>query len=400
MHNRFRKMCALAATGQLEVRYRQALEEHLASCASCSEFAQDLVHLRSNAIPSVAARRAEADAVEPPSGIRERFLERIGAAPSIAHEPQVATPPAIVQTSFAAKSTQWPLLLAAAASLTFTIFVFLTAREWHSRPRANEVRTTSQQHAIASFLAVSQKLAAAKAQENELAEKLEAITTSFDRSQSRLDKQTREKAQALKDAEVLIAKLKDADDRAARLKLDFEAAQQKLAENDARVVAQQQAEQLAVARLADTERELEHQREALSARNDAAELISARNLHIVDVRESGPDGEQRAFGRVFYVEGQSLIFYAYDLNAANHRDRQITFNVWGETAGVKYTTYSLGLLRSDDNGGARWVLTFDDPKVLNRINAVYITADRDSKPRREPQGRKLLYAYLGTPNHP
>jgi len=67
---------------------------------------------------------------------------------------------------------------------------------------------------------------------------------------------------------------------------------------------------------------------------------------------------------------------------------------------VKETTYSLGILHSDDSIQARWVLTFDDPKILNRINAVYITAERDTVAKKNPQGRKLLYAFLGSPNHP
>ena len=58
---------------------------------------------------------------------------------------------------------------------------------------------------------------------------------------------------------------------------------------------------------------------------------------------------------MFYVEGQSLVFYAYDLESAKHSNTKIAFQVWGETAGVKTaTTYNLGILRADYPGQVRW----------------------------------------------
>jgi hypothetical protein len=47
---------------------------------------------------------------------------------------------------------------------------------------------------------------------------------------------------------------------------------------------------------------------------DVRQLISARNLHILEVHDVDGGGKSaRAFGRVFYAEGQTLIFYAFDL---------------------------------------------------------------------------------------
>jgi len=131
-------------------------------------------------------------------------------------------------------------------------------------------------------------------------------------------------------------------------------------------------------------------------------LIVPGNPFSVRIKESPPrigiSSISRFPRRVFYVEGQSLVFYAYDL-AANHPERKVVFHVWGETAGVKETTHSMGILHSDNPSQARWVLTFDDPKILKRINAVYITAEHGTPPKDDPQGRKLLYAFLGSPNH-
>jgi len=73
----------------------------------------------------------------------------------------------------------------------------------------------------------------------------------------------------------------------------------------------------------------------------------------------------------------------------------------GEQAGSKETTLSLGILHDDDPRERRWALKFDDPKVLARINSVYVTAESASKQSDAPRGPRVLYAYFGAePNHP
>jgi hypothetical protein len=131
------------------------------------------------------------------------------------------------------------------------------------------------------------------------------------------------------------------------------------------------------------------------------DLVAARNLHIIDVYDSDGKGKrQRAFGRVFYVEGRSLVFYAYDLAEA-HSERKITFHVWGEHSNDKETTISLGVLHDDDPREQRWALTYDDPKVLAKINSVFVTMEPSNRAVTAPTGKQVLYAYLGgRPNHP
>jgi hypothetical protein len=106
--------------------------------------------------------------------------------------------------------------------------------------------------------------------------------------------------------------------------------------------------------------------------SEVGSLVAARNLHIIDVYDSNPNGKRgRAFGRVFYEEGRSLVFYAYDLAAA-HAQKSITFHLWGEKAGNKQTTMSLGVLHDDDPRERRWALTCNDPNLLAKINSVYV----------------------------
>jgi hypothetical protein len=51
----------------------------------------------------------------------------------------------------------------------------------------------------------------------------------------------------------------------------------------------------------------------LSVGRDVYDLMGVRSLHIIDVRDANGAGKnQKFFGRIFYTEGKSLIFYVFD----------------------------------------------------------------------------------------
>jgi hypothetical protein len=128
---------------------------------------------------------------------------------------------------------------------------------------------------------------------------------------------------------------------------------------------------------------------------DMRELMGARSLHIVDVFDvDGKGRTQRPYGRIFYTEGKSLLFYAFDLKGGG------TFQAWGQKESREEAARSLGVLHLDDQKLNRWVLKFDDPAVLAEINSVFVTAEPPGGSLK-PNSRKTLYAYLnGTANHP
>ena len=428
MHRRYRKLCALLATGQIEAADRASLEQHLESCSKCRSFLDDIMRIGARGMAMPATDRAEDSPAEPPAGIRERFLQRAAAEgfqlnpglvianTSAAGELGSSKRGVAVQPS---KRPGWLMIpplapfhavMAITACVAFGIFGYLIALDRFSakKPAIRSAVTTTAMASTTQDLKIQQS---ERQHSADLEARLQAISSQLASAQKEKEELTRKLAEAAQQ----IAKgsvyelefkqqtrdLQDAEERVSKLRSDLDAAQHQVSEKDAVLVAQQQIAQDANAKLAETEQQLRKLGELQSARSEIGQLISARNLHIVDVRDSEPGAKrQTAFGRVFYVEGQSLVFYAYDLADSVHSNRQITFHVWGETASVKETTFSLGVLHSDDSGHSRWVLTFDDPKVLNRINAVYITADRDVAAKKTPQGRKLLYAFLGTPNHP
>lgn len=141
------------------------------------------------------------------------------------------------------------------------------------------------------------------------------------------------------------------------------------------------------------------EQEALVAQaREAQDLITARKLHLVDVHDADPNGKnEKAFGRIYYAEGQKLVFYAYDL--ADPRKVNKTFYLWGQRDGGTAVVHKLGIFHSDDPKDRRWVLRCDDPETLAQVNMVFVTMEKRENAE-QPGGKRLLYAYLGAANHP
>lgn len=149
----------------------------------------------------------------------------------------------------------------------------------------------------------------------------------------------------------------------------------------------------------DSEDQVTRQKQLLAASRDIRDLMGARNLHVIDVFDVDGRGKtRRAFGRAFYTEGKSLIFYAFDLTSLT--TRPASFQAWGQREAGGNAALSLGLLYADDQTQNRWTLKFEDARVLEQIDAVFVTVEPPGGSQ-SPRGRKLLYAYLRQkPNHP
>jgi hypothetical protein len=147
---------------------------------------------------------------------------------------------------------------------------------------------------------------------------------------------------------------------------------------------------------------IERETELLSAGREIRDVIAARNLHIIDVYDTQGNGKtQKAFGRAFYTEGKSLIFYAYDLPTHRTENAKYAYYAWGKRAGDQQSIRGLGLLYNDDQAQKRWVFKVTEPAVLSQIDSVFITLERANNPGNQPQGKEVLSAYLRSPaNHP
>jgi hypothetical protein len=173
--------------------------------------------------------------------------------------------------------------------------------------------------------------------------------------------------------------------------------------SEAVTIAEQQEIVSLNKKLAAQSANVDGERQLLSAGRDIRDLISARNLHIIDVYDTDSYGKTtRAFGRVFFTEGKSLVFYAYDLSSGHSDAATYAFYVWGKKDGDPHLLRNLGTFAKDDHAQKRWVLTITDPKVLAEIDSVFVTLEpTDQTKAGRPSGKRLLSAFLGTPaNHP
>jgi len=146
---------------------------------------------------------------------------------------------------------------------------------------------------------------------------------------------------------------------------------------------------------------VDRQQKLLATDHDIRDILGSRSLHIIDVYDVSGQGElEHPFGRIFYTEGKSLIFYAFDLDQQKGLKRGAVFQAWGQKGEGMERPRSLGTFYMDDSMQNRWVLKVDDNKALSRIDYVYVT-DSSHKESVKPKGKPLLSAFLNGPaNHP
>lgn len=146
---------------------------------------------------------------------------------------------------------------------------------------------------------------------------------------------------------------------------------------------------------------VDEQEELLAHDRDIRELMGARDLYIAEVYDVDRNGETRkSFGRVFYTKGKSLVFYAYDLEQRASMENANTFQAWGMRGADKQHALSLGIFYEDNASKKRWVLKTSDSKLLEQVDAVFVTLE-PSGGSHKPSTSPLLFAYLRIePNHP
>ena len=154
----------------------------------------------------------------------------------------------------------------------------------------------------------------------------------------------------------------------------------------------------------DQERKLRDDETYLASDRDIRELMGARKLYIADVFDVDSGSRTRKpFGRVFYTQNKSLIFYAFDLDRQPGVKNASAFQVWGQRdgeSGEKLHATNLGILYMDSESNRRWVLHLDDAKQLSELDAVFVTVEPQGGSQK-PTGKPFLYALLRREaNHP
>jgi hypothetical protein len=412
-HSHYEEVAALAAGGHLSDEELRDLRRHAKTCAQCkstvAEF-REVVHFGLPLTQSRLRRRISMIMTRPNPGARERFIRR-ASLEGITFSPDVKR----------IASSRGPAITFAAvgagvlAAIVITVFygshhmgpTLQFSPQDSTKAHQQLAPLTQQQNSVLE--ATISRLEHTLAEQQREAEGLRAqvATLAVAANNSRHDNaETRAEAtqlashgaQSLEGAQTQ-RKVQEkllADTRAELARLN-----RARALDQASIVADQirineLSEQLKTAK-ANTSN---MQRQLVTAGGDVRNLMGARQLHVVDVRDTDSTGKAgKAFGRIFLTEGKSLVFYAFDLNDLTKSSAKKTFQVWGQQEGKANSLRSLGFLSVDNKTQRRWALKTDDLAGFKQINSIFVTVEPQGGAK-TPSGQRLLFSYLGEANHP
>jgi hypothetical protein len=424
-HEKYKELCALAASGNLAPLELSDLRVHLHDCESCQEAFSQFQILTTEGLPALAGsylakpERAAWD----DSAARDRLLA------SVRMENQIAVGqknplPAANGPEFTRNSK---IRVYAGVPIAAGLLLALVSGAYHfgaqslkqpiAEPKSaaldDQYQKLSEQKRIAdeSLSAHEKKLVQLQAENAEKEQALAKLRSSLRAVESRSDELLAENTQSA-------AQLKELSQQRDDLNARVQAMSQAYSENQAELASLRSERDKASLRSAfleskievlsaktqDQDRRLKDAEQYLSSDRDIRELMGARKLYIADVFDvDGSSRTQKPFGRVFYTQGKSLIFYAFDLDRQPGVVNASTFQVWGQREtpqGEPPSPMNLGILYMDNETNRRWVMRFDDPKQLAEIDAVFVTVE----PRggsHKPTSKPFLYALLrNQANHP
>jgi anti-sigma-K factor RskA len=424
-HDRFSELCALAMSGTLSAGESAELKDHLRGCAECREAYREYVVLTEEGIPHLAARYGAPQ--------EEKSWDDTEARRKLFARVNVAGTPVLLDQSIPGSRPGVPgriasrpyVATAVAASLVLAVSVgaFWYGRRIEAAARQAVAsvtvsaddrvqKLTSEKRAVDSLLsAQSQKLGLLQMESSEKQKEIESLHSELDALQQRAsqleasnassDEQVRSISQQ---RDALTGQLQDArhsydavQSELASLRSDRDKATLRLTSLEAQVTE-----------LSITNRDLQAKSTSatqfLSSDRDIRELMGARNLYIADVFDVDSSSRTRKpFGRVFYTQGKSLIFYAFDLDRQPSPRVASAFQAWGQKEtpqGEAAQPVSLGILYLDNETNRRWALRCDDAQQLAEIDAVFVTVEPHGGSEK-PTGKPFLYAMLRKEaNHP
>jgi Anti-sigma-K factor rskA len=424
-HEKYKKLCALAVAGSLSPLEMIELQAHLKVCDECDDVFYRYQSISTLGMTALAEEYEESQEQLrwDSTPIQEELLERVRADLGMAQEqksrpysshssPNVVRPPA--------KSFAW---MAVAAALILALVggaYHLGVRSQHpvsiqlpSMSADNRLEQLSDEKNQADQLLAEQarKIAELQAESAEKAQELGKLKAALhdleDRSnklQATSNQSDAQLAALTQQRDTLSVQLQNTNQAYENDKIELASLRK---ERDSTLLRTSSletkvADLTAVNR--DQERRLNDTQQYLSSDRDIRELMGARKLYIADVFDVDSSSRtQKPFGRVFYTQGKSLIFYAFDLDREPGVVSASTFQVWGQREapqGQQALPMNLGILYMDNETNRRWVMRFDDPKKLSEIDAVFVTVE----PRggsHKPTTKPFLYALLrNEANHP
>jgi hypothetical protein len=432
-HQKFKELAALAQAHALTDSERFELENHLQHCAECHEIYSEYSVILLEGMPYLAAtlgRGLEPGAWDPRS-VRNDLLEKVRQAERRGLGLIEVDRPHRAAGAFLGRAlaSQWTT-----AAIAACVILAVATGAYQLGGRANltaqQTPTASGSAAeLASQTLASQILASKTKQAEEL---VTSQTEQISRLQARILGEQQDIASLrsqLRGAQDRSAGLAAADGRREELfrqvseERDQLATQLREAEKSYELLRaeltnlradhdrallhtaslESKVEELSAA-AREQDRRVKDDEQYLASDRDIRELMGARKLYIADVFDVDSGSRTRkSFGRVFYTQNKSLIFYAFDLDHEPGIKSASAFQVWGQRdaeAGEKPRPMNLGILYMDSESNRRWVLRLDDPKQLAEIDAVFVTVEPHGGSQK-PTGKPFLYALLRKEaNHP
>jgi len=427
-HRKFEELCALALAGSLSIEEKRDLELHLRNCAPCRK-----VYDEYGTIAGVGMAFLEGnDALTEESGNWDQRQARQKLFASIRNQ----RPHPVVSIDAGSSRVAWKPFRGIAnrqwaiASLAACIMIAAVLEAYYlgeskmgeekkiaalQRPAA----LTSEQHVLAANVdAVSDAGASQSAKMSRLEQQVSQEQQEVERlrTEAGLAEQRVAELQSMSGQRELVARqLTDERDKLARQLEEAGNAYRFLQTELSDLKSEHSRSLLHMASLESEVTELtatarEHERrikddeQYLVSDRDIRELMGARKLYIADVFDvDSVSRTRKAFGRVFYTQNKSLVFYAFDLDHQPGAKNASVFQVWGqkdsEPSGQTHPM-NLGILYMDSETNRRWVLRSDDPRQLAEIDAVFVTVEPHGGSQK-PTGKPLLYALLRKEaNHP
>jgi hypothetical protein len=422
-HHKFKELGALAQGGECSDSDWLELKRHLQSCGSCREAYSEYSLIAREGMPFLAAacgytpesKSWEEDAAW--SELLSRIQEAEQPGPKLVKASWPRPGHAFLPGSLA---PQW-----AAVAVVALLIVAMSAGAYRlgslARTTGGQGATVSSAHLqefdsekkAANELLASQTVQMSRLQkqisneQQELSRLRAALRASEDQS-TRLSTGIGQRDEQLhrfsEQRDRLANQLRDAEQTTQNAQAELTSLHAEHDRTVSRTASLQSKIEELTASTRDKERRLEDDEQYLASDRDIRELMGARKLYIADVFDVDSGSRTRKpFGRVFYTQNKSLIFYAFDLDHEPGVKNASAFQVWGERdaeSGEKSHPTNLGILYMDSESNRRWVLRLDDPKHLAQIDAVFVTVEPHGGSQK-PTGKPFLYALLRKEaNHP
>jgi hypothetical protein len=432
-HEEFLELCAVSTSGELSEEEQKRLEDHVATCRVCLQALREFQEAANVGVPLLSSALAPSTSSEPRLGSEQvaEATERTKAGSEAQVEgacsdsnPKEQSRGTIFADRNGHSRTQtdwryvWMSLAAAVVLVTaLGIYSFQFGRQKGQEvvqmiPGAPDRRmealeeqvsdTGHEREVLKTQLALRDGIIAGlRRQFAEQSAALSEVKVAQASLEQSLQNDQAEKQRVAQERSGLIQKLDAVQASLQKTQTELDSIRLQRSQDQSRSASLEAQIRDLNGQLRDREQLIGKQEELLAHDSDIRDLMGARELYIAEVYDVGRDGTtQKPYGRVFYTKGKSLIFYAYDLDQQPGVKNASTFQAWGRGGPDRQQVLNLGIFYHDSGAKKRWVLKFDDPHMLEQLDAVFVTVEPTGGSHK-PSSKPLLFASLRIQaNHP